>query len=446
MEHAHDMGNKPIPALLVSQAVPAAIGILIMSIYGIVDTIFVGRWVGAAGIAAITVVMPITFLMASIGMSIGVGGASIISRALGADDEDYAFRTFANQIILVLSLVTVFVVLSTFFEDEILRLFGGNGEILPVASVYFRIVIMGVPFLAFAMMSNNVIRAEGRPLIAMRILLIPAIVNIVLDPILIAGFDMGMAGAAWATAVSYVASAGYALYYFFFGNSEMKVRREDLRLHMPIVKEIGAIGSVTFARQGTVSLLAIVLNNTLFVHGGEMGVAVMGIVNRMMMFANFPVYGITQGFVPIAGFNYGAKHWDRVRSSVMTSIKYGTVVAFIIFVGILSFSKSIVSVFTENAELISQAAPAMVIVFLATPLMTLQLVGSAYFQAIGKARPALLLTLTKQGFCLIPLILILPGFFGLQGIWMSFPIADVLSAAITFLFLRNGMKALPRTV
>ncbi len=446
MQHTQEMGTAPIPSLLVQQAVPAAIGILVMSIYGIVDTIFVGRWVGSVGIAAITVVMPITFLIASIGMSIGVGGASVISRALGADNEQYAFRTFGNQIVLTLVLATLFVLLSIFFGQYILRLFGGNGEILPMAKTYFGIVVPGVPFLAFAMMSNNVIRAEGRPLIAMRILFIPAVVNMVLDPILIAGFDMGIAGAAWATTISYVCSASYALYYFFFGGSEMQLSTKNLRLHWPIVKEIGAIGSVTFARQGSVSLLAIVLNNTLFFYGGALGVAIMGIINRMMMFANFPVYGITQGFVPIAGFNYGAKLWERVRSSVLTSIKYGTAVALIIFAGIMLFPSYIVGVFTTDAELIAQATPALVIVFLATPLITLQLVGSAYFQAIGKAMPALLLTLTKQGFCLIPLILILPPFFGLLGIWMAFPIADLLSAGITFLFLRKGMQALPKGV
>lgn len=441
MSQSNDLGSEEIQPLLVKMAVPASIGILVMSIYMIVDTIFVGNWVGSLGIAAITVVMPIVFLISSIGMSIGIGGASIISRALGSDDKSKALRAFGNQVTMTLILATIVVAAGSFFQEEILVLFGGKGNILAPAKEYFQILLLGIPFLAWAMMSNNVIRGEGKPKIAMTIMLVPAILNIILDPILIIYFEMGIAGAAWATTISYLGSASYAAWFFFFSDSELKIGWSDLGLDFAIVKEIFAIGGVTFARQGTISILAIVLNNSLFSYGGEMAVSVYGIINRMMMFAIFPILGITQGFLPIAGFNYGAKKWQRVREVIRVGLRYGSFLAFLVFLILIIFTESIAAIFTNDPTLIEQSVPAMRLAFLATPLITFQLIGSAYFQAIGKAIPALLLTLTKQGFFLIPLILLLPPFLGLTGIWCAFPIADVLSAAVTYGYLRKELKA-----
>ncbi|MEL6945795.1 MAG: MATE family efflux transporter, partial [Bacteroidota bacterium] len=314
-------GTDPLGKLLRQQAIPASIGILVMSIYGIVDTIFVGHWVGSLGIGAITVVMPITFLISSIGMAIGIGGASIISRAFGEENEGKATRTFGNQMILTLGLSIFFVLLGFQFQEEILSLFGGKGEILEPARAYFKILLYGVPFLAWAMMSNNVIRAEGYPKIAMFVLLVPAITNIILDPIFIVVLDMGIKGAAWATTLAYIASATFATWYFLKGDTQMRLTRHCFNPSWPIIKEIASIGSVTLARQGTISVLSIVLNNALFTYGGEIALSIYGIIGRVLMFANFPVLGITQGFVPIVGFNYGAKLYERVKDLITISMK-----------------------------------------------------------------------------------------------------------------------------
>lgn len=440
MNRSEDLGQLPIPKLLFQQAVPASIGFLIMSIYGIVDTIFVGRWVGALGIAAITVVMPITFLISSIGMGIGIGGASIISRALGGNDRTKAFQTFGNQATLTFIISFFTVCIGSFFQEPILKLFGGHGNILPYAKSYFQITLYGIPFLAWSMMSNNVMRSQGAAKMAMLTLLVPAFANIILDPIFIVGFGWGIEGAGWATSLSYVFSAFYTIWYFSSKRSELKILPQYLKLKKEIVYEIFSIGGVSFARQGVISLLAIILNNSLIRYGGETSVSVYGIINRMMMFTNFPVIGITQGFIPIAGFNIGSQKLKRVKQVLSLSIKAGTIIAFGIFLIILLFAPQIVAIFTNDEMLLKLAPPAIRTAFLATPLLTIQLVGSAYFQASGKAIPALLLTLTKQGFCLIPLIFILPPLFGINGIWYSFPIADVLSATITFLFLRMEVR------
>jgi len=414
-----------------------------MSIYGIVDTIFVGLWVGSLGIAAITVVQPITFLIASIGMAIGIGGASIISRAFGENNDEKAYLTFGNQVGLTVLFGITFVIIGFVFIDQILSLFGGRGNILDPAKTYFKIVLLGVPFLGWAMMSNNVIRAEGYPRIAMLTIMIPAVVNIILDPVFIIWLDMGLAGAAWATTISYIASAIFATWFFLKGDSQLKLSRKYLKTDVPIIKEIGALGSVSFARQGTISLLSVVLNNSLFVYGGEMALSVYGIISRLMMFANFPVIGITQGFVPIVGYNYGAKLVDRVKRMIRLSMVSATTIAVSIFTLIMVFSPQIVSLFTNDTDLIERTTPALRAVFLATPLIAINLLGSAYFQAIGRAKPAFILSLSKQGFLLIPLIFLLPLQFGIYGIWYSFPIADIGAALITALYLKHHFRKNP---
>ncbi len=439
-KNSQELGTEDINKLLVKMAVPASIGILVMSIYFIVDTIFVGQFVGTLGIAAITVVMPITFLISSMGMAIGVGGSSIISRALGGGNREKAYLTFGNMISMSLLLLVTIVMAGAFFEGGILFAFGAQGEIMSPASEYFRIILVGVPALGWAMMSNNVMRAEGEARMAMLVMMIPAVVNIILDPILIIWLDWGLAGAAWATTISYYMSALFAVWFFVSGRSDLKIKLQNFVLQLSVIKEIASIGVVTLARQGAISLLTIVLNHSLFTYGSSMAVAIYGIINRITMFANFPVLGITQGFLPIAGYNYGAEHWKRVRDIIQLSIRSGTLIAFGLFSLIMIFSSSIVSLFTSDPALLEQTPGALRLVFLATPLITVQLVGAAYFQAIGKARPALLLTLTKQGFFLIPLVFVLPQYFGLMGIWYSFPLSDLLAAGVTYWYLRREVS------
>jgi len=436
------LGTESINKLLVSQSVPASVGILVMSIYMIVDTIFVGQWVGSLAIAAITVVLPITFLISSVGMSIGVGGGSIISRSLGAGNIEKANKTFGNQITMVVVLIFLTVVPGYYFDEEILLFFGAQGNIMEPAREYYHIILLGVPFLAPAMTGNNIIRAQGFPKVAMNIMLVPAIANIILDPIFIYVLDWGLAGAAWATSISYFLSFSYAVYFLSSKKSELVIGMDHLRLDRDIVKEINSLGLVTLARQGAVSLLSIVLNHSLFKYGGEIYISVYGIINRILMFVLFPVIGLAQGMLPIAGFNYGAGQFDRVKEVIKKAILYGSGIAAVIFVLILVGRTYLVNVFTNDTVLLELTPPAILIVFLVTPFIPVQLIGAAYFQAIGKVKPALILTLTRQGLFLIPLVYILPNYFGINGIWMAFPIADTLSATVTLIALLRETKGL----
>ncbi|MDC8002444.1 MATE family efflux transporter [Aureisphaera galaxeae] len=445
------LGTEPISKLLVQQAVPASIGILVMSLNMIVDTIFVGRWIGSLAISAITVVVQPTFFIAAIGLALGIGGSSVLSRALGAGNHAKALKVFGNQITLTFFISGMLALFGLIFQDSLIEFFGADDSFKDIALVYYRIVLYGIVMLAMCMMGNNVIRAEGKPKFAMYAMLLPAIGNILMDYILIKILGMGMEGAAWATFISYAICLAFILWFFIF-KSELRLRWSSLVLQNKLVKEISALSFVTFSRQAVIAVLGVLLINVLIKYGDALDVASYGIISRMLMFALFPIIGVNQGFLPIAGYNYGAEKFSRVRESINTSIKYSLVLAIIVFTVIMIFPQEIVSVFLSNSdnldaqtlanndEILKRTPSALRWVFALTPVIIIQLIGTSYFQAIGKAMPALLLSLTKQGFFLIPLLLILPPFMGVFGVWISFPIADFLATTVTGYFLNKAVK------
>ena len=444
---SNSFGTESIGKLLIKQAVPASIGILVMSLNILVDTIFVGHWIGSQAIAAINVVLPVSFFIAALGMSIGIGGSSIISRALGAKQAPKALKTFGNQITMTSILTFTLVFFGLYYIETIIPVFGGKGTIFEPTKIYYRIVLYGVPFLALSMMGNTVIRAEGKPKFAMYAMMIPSISNLLLDVLFINVMDLGMMGAAWATTGSYILCFVFILWFFISKNSEMKISLPHFMLQRSIVAEISNLGSVTLSRQAVVSITYLLMNNILFDFGGETSVTSYAIVSRMLMFALFPIFGITQGFVPIAGYNYGAKNYDRVKQSIRIAIIYAMVMASLVFVLLIGFPELITRMFTTDALVIEKTPTAMRWVFAATPIIAVQLIGSAYFQAVGKSIPALLLTLSRQGFFFIPLIFILPLWHGELGVWMAFPVSDVLSTLLTgyILYRETSVKLISKT-
>ncbi len=448
MQKSSLLGTEKISKLLYQQAFPAAIGFMVMSINMVVDTYFVGQYIGVLAIGAISIVMPISFLISSFGMAVGIGGASIISRALGAKDEDKAQRAFNNQITLTTVGSSLFILLGFLFKTPILSLFGAQGELMEFSDIYFTLILFGMPFLSGAMMANSSLRAEGKARLPMIIMIILSISNIVMDYIFVAKRGWGMEGAAWATTISYVFGGVTLAVYYLAGRAELKIKPQYFRLEKAIVAEIASIGMVSMVRQGSISMLTIILNHSLFYYGvakgigGEMAVSIYGIVNRIAMFAFFPLIGIAQGMMPIVGYNFGAKQFDRVKEVVRIAVIWGFAIAGLIASLLLGFSDYIPGIFNNEALLLEHTPTAIFWVFLATPLLILPLVGATYYQAIGKGLSALLLTLTKQGFFLIPIVLILPNYFGLEGVWYSFTIADVLSAAVCYYFLVNGLRKL----
>ncbi|QLG45171.1 MATE family efflux transporter [Costertonia aggregata] len=449
---SEELGTLPIGKLLIKQSIPASIGVLVMSLNVLVDSVFVGNWIGPLAIAAISVVLPVTFFVAALGMAIGVGGASIISRALGAEKVQKAKQTFGNQITLTVLVTTIMVLLGLSFADTLIPAFGGKGEIFDFAKEFYTVVFYGVPFLALTMMGNIVIRSEGKPKYAMIAMIIPSVANLTMDYFFIYVFDWGMEGAAWATTVSYMISFVYLIYIFRTGRSELHIDRTHLRLRLPLLKEITSLGSVTLARQAMISLVVLILNNILFDLGGEALVAVYAIIGRILMFALFPVYGIAQGFLPIAGYNYGAEKYARVKESIYKAILYASILGTMVYLGLFLFPTEVASLFLSTKEnlganevainqyVLEHISTAMRWVFAATPVIAIPLMGGAYFQAIGKAVPAMLLTLSRQGFFFIPLVFVLPYFYGEIGVWTSFAIADVLATLVTAYYLRRELR------
>ena len=439
---ASEMGIEPIGKLLIKHAVPSSLGILVMSLNILIDTILVGHWIGPNAIAAINIVLPVSFFVAAIGMSIGIGGGSIISRSLGNKNHDKANKTFGNQVSLTLISTIFFMSLGLYYTNDLIPLFGGKGELFDLAKIYYVIVMLGVPVLGLCMMSNNTIRSEGKPKIAMYAMFIPSISNLCLDYLFIYELGLGMYGAALATTFSYFICGIYILLFFVLKKSDLKLNISDLKFEINIVKETVSLGFVTLSRQAAVSLTVLVVNNILFSLQGESMIAVYAIISRMLMFMLFPILGITQGFIPIAGYNFGAKNKERVLNSVKKAIIYSTGMATVIFLFIYTFSDLVANAFTSDINIINKTSDALILVFMATPIIGIQLIGSAYFQAIGRAFPALMLTLSRQVFFLIPLVFFLSKIYGVYGVWISFPLAELLSTILTGVYLNFELKKL----
>ena len=439
---ASEMGIEPIGKLLIKHAVPSSLGILVMSLNILIDTVLVGHWIGPNAIAAINIVLPVSFFVAAVGMSIGIGGGSIISRSLGNKNHNKANKTFGNQISLTLISTIFFMSLGLYYTNDLIPLFGGKGALFDLAKIYYVIVMLGVPVLGLCMMSNNTIRSEGKPKIAMYAMFIPSVSNLCLDYLFIYELGLGMYGAALATTLSYIICGLYILRFFVLKKSDLKLNISDLKFDMSIVKETVSLGFVTLSRQAAVSLTVLVVNNILFSLQGESMIAVYAIISRMLMFMLFPILGITQGFIPIAGYNFGAKNKDRVLNSVKKAIIYSTAMATVIFLFIYTFSDIVANAFTSDVNIINKTSDALILVFMATPIIGIQLIGSAYFQAIGRAFPALMLTLSRQVFFLIPLVFFLSKIYGVYGVWISFPLAELLSTLLTGIYLNFELKKL----
>ena len=436
------LGEEKISKLLVNLSLPATIGMMVNALYNLVDTIFVGRGVGALAIGGLTIAFPIQMVIMAFAQMIGVGAASAISRSLGAKDIEKADYVAGNSFLLIVILSSIIAAIGLIFTEPMLRLFGSTDTILPYAKDYITIILWGSIFFSFAMSSNNLIRAEGNAKVAMATMLIGAILNIILDPIFIFVFKMGVKGAALATVISKFVSFIYVLTYLYSGKSSLKVKLHHLKPKMRIIIEILTVGFASFARHVTGSVVAIVVNNSLRFFGGDMALIIVGILHRVTMFVFMPLFGVVQGMQPIVGFNYGAKKLDRVKETLKLSLIVTTAIATFGWLLVQLFPFAIIGVFTRDAEIIEKGSTIMRIVISVIPLIGIQIVGAALFQSLGKAVPSLILALLRQVLLFIPLVIILPRVLGLGllGIWIAYPAADILSVVLTVIFLRSELK------
>ncbi|MDF2545493.1 MAG: family efflux transporter [Anaerosolibacter sp.] len=441
-ERSYRLENEKMSKLLMNLSLPATIGMIVNALYNIVDTIFIGRGVGYLAIGGLTVAFPIQMMIMAVAQMIGIGAASAISRSLGAKDIERADHVAGNSFLAVTFLGILICILGSIFVEPLLRLFGATDTLMPYGKEYIQVILLGSIYFPFVVSANNLIRAEGNAKAAMFSMLIGTILNIFLDYIFIFPLDMGIRGAALATIVSQFVSLIYVLVYIYGGSSTLKVKLHHLKPDKGIMIEMVTVGFPAFARQFSGSFVAIVLNNSLVAYGGELAIAIFGVINRVTMFLFMPLFGIVQGMQPIAGYNYGAKRIDRVKEVLKLSILYTTVfAAFSTMIGEL-FPGAIFGMFDDDPLLIEKGVTALRISIAMVPIIGVQIVGAALFQSLGKAMPSLILSLLRQVFLLIPLVLILPRLFGLGllGIWLSIPLADVLSTLITIVLLKSEMK------
>lgn len=442
MQKQTNFGTESIRKLLIQQSIPAALGILVLSIYSIVDTIFIGQYIGGIGIAAITIVSPITFLVSSIGLGIGMGGGSLISIKLGKDDVNSAKNIFGNQSLMILFFSILFIGGGFLFANSILSGFGAHGEILTASHEYFFFTLLGLPFFMGQMMLNNVLRAEGKARLAMFVLILPSVLNIVLDAIFITQLDMGLNGAALATAISQLSGVliGVVL---ILRSSQITPSLANFKFSGKLIRSISSLGSVQFFSQASMSIVVIIANNLLMKYGGDVAISAYGLDLRIMMFAFFPVIGIVQGFMPVAGYNFGAGNIERVKEAIKQSFISSTIIGILIMVVMLLFLDPILRIFTSEQELIELAKVALFYFVVGFPLLGIQQVSTSYFQAIGKAKPALWLTLAKQ-FILIPTMFILPLWYGLEGIWYTIPITEVATTILVLFFFVKDVRSITK--
>lgn len=438
------LANETIGKLLFRLSLPAIVGMLVTALYNVVDTIFVGHAVGTVGIGGLSVVFPIQVLLMAVVQTFGIGGASRISRCMGAEDAEGAGLTFGNMVLMSMIAGFLFLIVGVIIPKPLLYLFGSTDTILPSALAYFKIINLSSPLVAFLLVTNNAVRAEGNASFAMLTMILGAVLNIILDPIFIFMLDMGIQGAAIATVASNALGCILLGVYFAKGKSEIPSGWRFFRFDNRIAFEIFAVGSSSFARSAAMSFTTILLNNTLRILGGDIGIATFGVMFRLLMFLFMPLNGITQGLQPIVGFNYGARQFDRVRQCIRIASISATWVATAAFVVLLAFPGFFMRCFTSDSALVASGVNALRSALFCLPLAGYQIIGGGVFQALGKAIPALLLTLSRQVLILIPLVIILPKYFGLNGVWYSFPISDAASFLITYILIKSVLARLSR--
>ena len=436
------LGEQKIFPLLMKMSIPAIVGMMVAGLYNVVDTIFVGRGAGPMAIAGLSIAFPLQMILQGIGVMIGIGSASIISRRLGENNQERAEMALSTATISVVTLSILMTAVVGVFTDPILRLFGASDAVIPYAREYVKTVMWGFPFMAIGMAGNNIIRAEGNSKVSMVTMLIGMIMNIILDPIFIFGLNMGIQGAALATVIGQFFSFLWILYYYASGKSVVKFHRKNLTINFKQLREMAVLGFPNLVQNAGMSILVLIVNNTLLQVSGDLAISTYGMVMRLLSFVIMPLIGFAQGHQPIVGYNYGAKKFDRVKKTLLVTMVSAFAVSLFFYILIMIFPNALIGLFTTDRTLIDASVKALRTMSILMPIISFQLIPSIYFQAIGKGALALFLGLSRQFIVLIPIVLILPRILGLTGVWISFPVSDSISTLITMVFLFFEMRHL----
>jgi len=425
------LGTEKIGKLIWKYSLPAIVGTVVMSLYNIIDRIFIGQGVGPLAISGLALTFPFMILLMAFGMLIGAGSAARISITLGENNREKAEKILANAFTLTLIISGTVVILSYIFMSDLLRLFGGTEKTIQYAESFMRIIIPGGVFSALSFGFNNIMRASGYPRKAMYTMIICAVLNAVLDPIFIFWFHWGIQGAAIATDISYIVGTIWVLEHFTKKNSNLRFHRKNFRLEKDIVLSIISIGMSPFSMQLATSFVFVLVNSTLIHYGGDLAIGAFGILNSINTLIIMVIIGLNQGTQPIIGYNFGAKQYERMFRTLKYAIVIATGLTTVGFIVGTYMPSIMASLFTRDVELRAIATRALRISVTMYPIIGSQIVITNFFQSIGKAKISIFLSLTRQFLFLVPCLLFLPTIFGLTGAWSSMPVSDGLSAIIS---------------
>ncbi|HKM00030.1 MAG TPA: MATE family efflux transporter [Mobilitalea sp.] len=443
MDKSKQLGELKVSKLIFKFSVPAIIGMLVNALYNLVDRIYIGRGVGTLGIGATTIAFPVMLIMMAFSMLIGIGANSLVSIRLGQNRKEEAEGIFGNALVLLVTTSLVLSMIGLAVLVPFLKLLGASDQILPYAKDYLQIILIGGVFQSIGMGMNNFIRSEGNPKVAMYTMLVGALINTILDPIFIFVFNWGMKGAALATIISQAVSAIWVLAYFLRGKSLLKIQVKYLKLKLRYIGSILALGLAPFAMQIAASILNVIMNNNLGDYGGDVAISGMGIVNSIVTVMIMPIFGINQGVQPIIGYNYGANKYDRVKEAYKLAVIFATVIVTLGWIVTRLFPEQLIYIFNnDDKELIDFGTFAIKRFMIFFPIIGFQIVSSNYFQAIGKPLHSALLGLSRQVLILIPALIILPKFFGLNGVLSAGPLSDIVSSMITGTFIFIELRRL----
>lgn len=435
MDRLEELAHRPVGRLLWQYSVPAVVGMLVMALYNVVDRIFIGQWVGPDAIAGLAVTFPIMNLATAIGVLVGVGSSSKVSIVLGGGDKPQAEMLLGNAMTLTLVNAGVYILVFSIFIDPMLRAFGASDATLPYGREYMLTLMPGLLLTNIAFGFNNIMRASGYPRRAMATMLLGAIVNVVLDPVFIRVFDMGILGAAISTDIAMAASAWFVMAHFTRRDVALRFHRGTYALRRDIVWGIVSIGAAPALVNAASCAINAIVNRTLGEWGGDRAIGAAGIMITFTSLIVTVVLGICQGMQPIIGYNYGAGQQHRLKRTYWLATGTSTLITLAGAVFGLFFPSAVARAFTTDADLIAASDQALSLCLLCFPLVGFQIVSTAFFQSIGKAGKSIFLSLSRQVIFLIPLLLWLPGRYGLAGVWSSFPLSDLCATIATALLM-----------
>jgi putative MATE family efflux protein len=434
---------KPIGPLLLSYSIPAIVSMVIVSLYNIISSIFIGHGVGHLGITGLAVTFPFMNLVLAVCMLVAIGGATLCSIELGAKNPARAAQILGHNVMLSILFAVVFTAVSLLFLDPILIAFGASEDTLPYAHAYMEIILWGGPIASLMIALSHFLRASGYPAKSMLISLLSVGANIVLTAIFIFTLDWGIRGAAAATVLSQAIALAFLIKHFRNPGSEVHFQPGIFTLRQAVVKDMLSIGLSPFLMNLCACLIIVVINLSLYKYGGDLAIGAYGIANRLLMLFAMTIMGLTQGMQPLIGYNYGARRMDRVHRTLYLGIAAATLVTTLGCLAAQLFPSSLARLFTDHEELIEISVNGLRLCTAMFFLVGSQIVIAGYFQSMGRASIAIFMSLSRQLLFLLPGLLLLPRYFGLDGVWMSLPLADAIAAVINILILCYTLKNPP---